>query len=209
MARKDVIRFADQLSDYFGPPKPAGGQDDGTYLKTWMKYAMDDFGFYSAEELERAFKILRATSKYRAMPANSEIIAACKQAAKELQVERPQLKVPTQTPAERNHKAREDIAIMLMRNSAMGKTACKEGWCGELFAYCRDNGHLPRTDSEIQLLVDGSRGTFDRIEGLKTGRIDVPGPMREKLISLGMSMLARREAITQAVVYEKPFRWGA
>jgi len=209
MSRKDVIKFVDQLSDYFGPPKPAAGQDDGTYLSTWMRYAIEDFGFYNAEELERAFKILRAKSKYKSMPSNAEILDAARQAAKELQIERPQLKVETKTPAERNAKAREDIAIMLMRNSPMGKTSCAEGWCGELFAFCRDNGHLPRTNAEIQLLVDGAQGTVDRIEGLQTGRIDVPVKMREKLVSLGHSMLARREAIHDAVVNGKPYRWGA
>lgn len=208
MAREDVKDFVRDLAQYFGPPKPSGGQDEDTYQKQWMRYAYDDFGFYSAEELARAFKILRSTSRYKSMPANAEIIDACRQAARELQIERPILKVHKESPAERNVKAKEDIAIMLMRNSPMGAESCKEGWCGELFAYVRDNGHLPRNSSEIQLLVEGAEGTVNRIEGLKTGRIDVPGLLREKLINLGHSMLARREAITEAVTQGKPYKWG-
>lgn len=209
MAKKDVIRFVDELSRYFGPPKPASGHDDGAYLQTWMRYAIEDFGFYSAHELDRAFKILRATSKYKSMPSNAEILTACREAAKELRSERPVLKVDPRTPAERNTQGRENNAIFLMRQSPMGRTACDEGWHGELFEFIRDNGRLPRP-VEIDLMIESTRATDRTI-----ARVNNPdevsagsGALIAVCRGFGMSVLSRRDHIARAVVDGKDFTWG-
>lgn len=209
--QKKTKMFGDMLMGQWGAPMPRKGSPitPGQQAEQWLRNLDEDTKFYTEEEMHRAFAILRRGHEKVYMPMTPEIMKALKQARRDISVERPTLKVQNQTPAERDHKAREDIAIMLMRNSQMGAQSCKEGWCGELFAYCRDNGHMPRTSSEIQLLVDGAQGTVDRIEGLKTGRICAPPMLVEKLINLGHSMLARREAITEAVVHGKPYRWGA
>lgn len=210
MSRKDVIKFVDQMSEYFGPPKPSGGQEDGTYLQTWMRYAFEDFGFYSAGELDRAFKILRSTSKYKSMPSNAEIIAACKDAVKELQSERPVLKVDTRSPQERSVQAREDTALFLMRQSPMGKTACNEGWHGELFEFIRDNGRLPSNQHEIKRLIDETRETNSVIARLNAAEgVDIDdGSLVAVCRNFSQSILGRRDAISRAVVDGENYIWG-
>lgn len=219
MARQAIIEFVDDLCGYFGPPKPANGQSDDAYLKTWMRYAMDDFGGFSPEELARAFKVLRSTSKYKSMPSNAEILDACREARKQIRTERPQL--ATQPKPERaTHTAREKLALDLIK-SEMGRTAAKEGWIGELFAFVRDNGHMPRTQSEIKLLIDnqsrekgevygafshgGAKGTDQRYEACIRGEA---GAFNDALERLGASMLARRKALEDYVLEGKPYTWG-
>lgn len=208
MSRKDVIQFVDRMSDYFGPPKPMGTQDDGTYLQTWMRYAVEDFGFYSAEELERAFKILRSTSKYKSMPTNAEIVTACKQAVKELKIERPVLKVDTRTPQERSVQAKENNALFLMRQSPMGKTACNEGWHGELFEFIRDNGRLPGKQHEIDLLIDETRKTDRVISSLHADDVKIVGGLTSVCQNFAQSILSRRDHIARAVIENEPYTWG-
>lgn len=208
MARNDVIKFVDQLSEYFGPPKPSGGQDDGVYLKTWMRYAIDDFGFYSAEELDRAFKILRGTSKYKSMPSNAEIIAACKDAVKELRSERPVLKVDTRSPQERSIQAKEDNALFLMRQSPMGKTACAEGWHGELFEFVRDNGRLPGNQHEIKILIEETHETDRTIERLNAPDDSAVTALMAVCRNFSQSILGRRDAIARAILDGEVYDWG-
>lgn len=203
MARQAIIEFVDDLCGYFGPPKPANGQSDDAYLKTWMRYAMDDFGGFSPEELARAFKVLRSTSKYKSMPSNAEILDACREARKQIRTERPQL-VPQQKPERATHTAREKLALELIKTE-MGRTAAKEGWIGELFAFVRDNGHMPRTQSEIKLMVDDAKGTDRRYEACIRGEA---GAFSASLERLGASMLARRKALADYVLEGKPYTWG-
>lgn len=210
MARRDVIKFVDQMSEYFGPPKPSGGQEDGTYLQKWMRYAFEDFGFYSAEELDRAFRILRATSKYKSMPSNAEIIAACKEAVKELRSERPVLKVDTRSPQDRSVQAKEDNALFLMRQFPMGKTACDEGWHGELFEFIRDNGRLPSNQHEIKRLIDETQDTDRVIVKLNTDQdVDIDnGSLVAVCRNFSQSILGRRDAIARAVIDGETYIWG-
>lgn len=202
MARHAIIEFVDDLCGYFGPPKPANGQSDDAYLKSWMRYAMDDFGSYSADELMRAFKILRSTSKYKSMPSNAEIIEACKEAVKQINIEKPKF-IDTRTRSERTHDAKERIALDLIRCD-MGRTASKEGWIGELFAYVRDNGHMPRTNAEIRTIVADAEETDRVFNGLVCG--DIRG--HERLIGLGESMMQRRKALADYILHGKQYTWG-
>lgn len=219
MAQQATIGFVDDLCGYFGPPKPASGQDEAAYLKTWMRYASADFGGHSADVYARAFKILRSTSKYKSMPSNAEIIDACKEAEKQINSEKPQF-IDTRTRSERTHDAKERIALDLIRGE-MGRTAAKEGWIGELFAFVRDNGHLPRTSDEINLLIDnqsrekgeaygrsrhgGAKGTDERYAACVRGE---GGAFNDALERLGASMLERRKALAAVVLENKPYAWG-
>jgi len=220
MATNDVQDFARELVDYFGAPLPPRGSnmDEREYGIKWLKFLVADLERFTGEEFDRAFKIMRTGHKYKSMPASAEILDAVREAAKQIQKERPQLKLNDPRSGEqRNREAKEKIAIDLMRASPMGRTSCQEGWCGELFAFVRDNGHLPRTQAEINLLIDGAKETDKRIVGLQSGAIDVgyrdasraeKASLRASFIRLGQSMLARRDAISRAVVDGEVFDWG-
>jgi len=212
MARKDAHGFAVELMNYYGAPLAPRGStiSDVEYGKKWLQFVIQDLERFSGEELERAFKIIRQNHKYKSMPANSELLDFAREASKQLQQERPVLKVTVdqRSSEQRNREAKEKIAIDLMRASPMGRTSCQEGWCGELFAFVRDNGHMPRTQAEINLLIDGAKETDKRLQGLLGGRISVAGALQEKLIALGQSMMARRDTISRAVVDGEVFDWG-
>lgn len=200
-------------NDFEAPRLGRGpGSDDYAELyRVWVAKLDRDFERYSADEVARAAEVLRRTRETRTFPMPGVILDALKKARKELDNEKPRTLTPR--PRGPDYSARERLALDLIR-CEMGRTAAREGWIGELFAFVRENGHLPRTQSEIKILIDGAnvddarggaRGTDERFRKCVTGEA---GPLSGVLVRLGESMLARRKALAEFVLEGKPYTWG-
>lgn len=209
-AKRVVGRFAADLIDLFGTPKPPNGSQlsDAQYGKKWLADMIEDLWPFSAETLERARRILRRTTKYKSMPNNSEILTAAKQAYKEIESEKPQLIKPDEKRrAEMAIEEKENLAIELMR-AHLGRQAVEEGWHGELFEYVRDNSHLPRSNAEIKFMRDEAVRTDRTIKALFAKDIPISDTLTPVCKGFAESVLGRRDSIKRSIIDGEAFNWG-
>lgn len=196
-AKRVVGAFSKDLVDLFGAPKPPSGSllSEADYAKRWGADMLEDLWPYSAETLERARKILRQTSKYKSMPSNAEILAAAKEAYKQIESEKPRLirakhELPDSDPWS---EARQDTADMLLK-TAMGRRAVGDGCILTLWNYCRERGRLP-TEGEYQQMIQGADLTLKLINDL-VGKTD---SVSEACLRWGNTLIERRQQMADFV----------
>lgn len=193
-------------NDFDMPKLGKGAGEDGyaDLYRAWLGKLNRDFEYYSAEEVTLAADVLRRTRETRTFPMPSIIIDALKTARKELDNQKPQkLVLPART---KGFAERENLALDLIK-SGIGRTAALEGWIGILFDFVYTNNRLPYDGFETNDCKREGRLFESTFAALVRG--EAGGALREGLISLGQTMLDRREALRAYVIEGAPYKWGS
>lgn len=157
---KKTKMFGDLLMSQWGAPMPRKGSPitPEQQAKQWLQNLNEDTKYFDEDEMRRAFSLLRRGHEKSFMPMTPEIMKALNQARKEIDLEKPKLKVGITPPVSRDED-RTRMALNLLRGTAMADEASEKGWIGPLFDFVRKQGSLPR-GAEVEAVKEEARETL-------------------------------------------------
>lgn len=182
----------------------------------WVKAMTLELRPFGPEVLGKAIASMRR-KKFPKTPQVAECISACVEARRWIDIESSKGKLPVeeQKPAADNQEDRKNHANLLVM-CALGKQAAKEGWIGQLHAFCMrrapdDTYRLPIG----QEIADCKRKAkeFDQYYAdcvREVAEFERKNPAQGKrkqvchwhiLEGLGAKMLKRREELTDMVLH--------
>lgn len=185
-----VSKFITALVLYF----PLRHESEATE-KEWLSAMARTLRDYDGGTLAKAASAIIETRKDRRFPLPSECREAC---MKILEREKSE-KLIGQLPLERAYpefsQHREKLADDLVMGE-LGQRAAREGWISALHQFCRKTMRLPE-GADINRCINDARG-FDR--ALDQARGGGCGPFSRHIADLGVSMLQRRQDLTDMVL---------
>lgn len=179
----------------------------------WVEMMVAELKGYSAEVLEQAAKNMIRKRRNEFFPVLSECLAACDDAKHWIDQANPRFKLQAAKASPGTNERRRLADELIM--GEMGRQAAREGWIVGLHDFIRDNQRLPDAGQVRKLKsaadgiphdldtclagmsrapekLDGRGGSFRQIDGR-----DLSAALRD----LGISMLARREKLTDMVLH--------
>lgn len=162
----------------------------------WVSMMVDELEGYSPQILEQAAKNLIRKRRNEYFPVLSECLAACEEAKRWIDAATPKLQLGK--PGERASPFSEDrmqLADDLVMGE-MGRQAAREGWILALHDSVMKTGRLPdsRHIPQLKAQVHGFQEALDKC---RAGNF----PLAGVLVELGISMLQRREQLTDMVLH--------
>lgn len=132
----DVQSFYSNLRIHFGEPRIPKDAN----LEDFIKNFAEDLAGYSDNEYFTAAKKLRTDPHAsRSFPTNGVILAACREAKREIAVEAVK---PKPAKVDMWCDAAKEQADKLVC-SPLGRQAARDGWILCLWHFCREHGRLP------------------------------------------------------------------
>lgn len=160
----------------------------------WLDSMVSELKWYSADVLELAAKNMIRRRRNEYFPVLSECLAACADAKQWLDAANPKMKFGGGQSASPASSDRTQLADQLVMGE-MGHGAAKDGWILSLHDFIREQGRMP-TPQESTRLKSEAKG-FDRaLDSCRDGGHPMAGSLRE----LGVSMVARRQTLTEMVL---------
>lgn len=160
--QKRTSAFVQEMfSNDFEPPRLGrgpGADDYADLYRDWLEKLDRDFEYYSDDEVERAADVLRRTRETRTFPMASVIIEALGKARKELDAEKPKLKL-SQPVAKATPEAKKAAALELMRGQPMVIEACEKGWIAPLFDFVCAHNAMP-VGAAVEIVKESARETL-------------------------------------------------
>lgn len=161
VSKKTSDFVQEMFTNDFEPPRLGrgpGSDDYAVLYRDWLAKLDQDFRHYSDDEVSRAADVLRRTRETRTFPMPSIILDALKAARKELDNEKPKLKL-AQPQAKATPESRKRAAIELMRGQSLVNEACEKGWIGPLWDWVLKHQALP-TGAAVEIVKEDARETL-------------------------------------------------
>ena len=164
----------------------------------WLKAITEALRGSSPDVLDRAKRRIIENRSNQYFPLVAEIRKACREAADEIRFDRHVQTLPTLREATGTEWSTERIKLAydLCKGTQVGKEAARDGWVLSLWDFVRKHQRVPKGSAEIEACKRGAK-EFDEAyaQCVKGGWAGA-----EQLVSLGSSMLAKREKLSAEVL---------